>query len=374
MSIVKRADFADWCRYNGIDACFVEGALLALAPHCWVGGDANTATDAPIGLEAEQAWSLASDVFCEALPALQPIIRRIGKAAPRGLLPRAGKHPQPFTYHRGAGRLPFVSCSYEGRAADLLAVVHEFAHALQLVASRRSPMPPMAREVCAFLGELFLLRWLSLNRPDLQGIIECAWVADNARYLGPDAANLLEALRAPSARYVYRWNYPIARLIAQALLARDDTALIQNLFRSGAGAHEVFAGIEPRDLPRLIPGLLPPMPASAPGDRSAVYRQVGAILLLDLQDDAAAAETAIIDRYASLFEHMRTGTAFLALSPFSHPLGYAVWSFADPGSQTPEMHSCAPFGRHETLFDTLRKTLPHAAGWLPPQPQGRQTR
>jgi len=49
-----------------------------------------------------------------------------------------------------------------GCAAEALSLAHELAHAVQIRATpARTPggvMPPVAREVCAFLGERALLR------------------------------------------------------------------------------------------------------------------------------------------------------------------------------------------------------------------------
>ncbi|MBN7776745.1 hypothetical protein JYP49_05725 [Nitratireductor aquimarinus] len=138
-------------------------------------------------MSAEDAWALASQSLAAALPRLARLIRFVRNRAPKCLEPKAGKPERAFTYDHGRRQLPFVSCNYRGQASDILTVAHEFSHALQIVASAGSAMPPLAREVCAFIGEHALLDWARQNASPLLPRLEAAWAADNQCYMGADA-------------------------------------------------------------------------------------------------------------------------------------------------------------------------------------------
>ena len=63
----------------------------------------------------------------------------------------------PHTIDPGRGGPPVVVMEWHGRVDDLACLAHECAHALQIRLSGHDMMPPVAREACAFLGELLLV-------------------------------------------------------------------------------------------------------------------------------------------------------------------------------------------------------------------------
>ncbi|SFQ79312.1 hypothetical protein SAMN05216176_11650 [Nitratireductor indicus] len=347
-----------WCQENLFARCSLLSLLLRLKACGWCGDCAPAAPLYRVELDAEQAWKLASLALADLIPGLTHIIQRVERSTPRCLLDLPGKQSQPFTYHRGAGRLAFVSCRYQGRAGDLLAVAHEFAHAVQLAAARSSP-PAVAREVCAFLGEYALLTWLNRNDSSLYAVVECAWHQENAAYLGGDAQGLLDALNDDARCVNYRWNYPPARLLAHAFRDRS-AAFLEDLFRwRGRGEFSfsaIIADLSPKEFPRLLPAL------PTQSDKLSAYRQIGAMVLLDIFACEHLANENILIRYTTVFDQMRQGSVFIAVTPFGNPLGYATWLRSDEGCLSISETSLPD--RQETLRSAFRKHKPEIAAAL----------
>ena len=204
-----KSRFFDWLTFNGLTAEVVRRLLEAIEPRDNVEPTPQPSS-APISLSANEAWSLCAAAVKEAFPVLRSAVERIEDRAPKCLLPTATKHPKPFTYDLGFGKLPFVSLHYQNRPADLIAMAHEFGHALQIVASWPSgegQMPPVARETCAFLTELAVLQHCKGRFAGLAA----AHRADTASYFGQHAAMLEAALQDGTTPYCYEWNYPLAR-------------------------------------------------------------------------------------------------------------------------------------------------------------------
>lgn len=196
--------------------------------------ETRAAPSAALGLSPDTAWALCADALRAAFPGLQPEIATVEWETPRCLSATRAKHAKAFTYDLGVGCPPFVSLRYRDHPSDLLAMAHEFGHALQIVASWRGDagqMPPVARECCAFLAEQALLRHA---RGTLSGLTE-AHRADDGIYLGRHKAALIAALGQPLCPYAYDWNYPLARIFAARMCRHPDT---DGLYRAGAaGGH-----------------------------------------------------------------------------------------------------------------------------------------
>ena len=223
---------AEWLQANRLSIDDVRWLLGESSAGACPGADHGAPEAA--GLDAAAAWKVCANALGRSLPELGGLVGNIRDEAPRDLEPSPGKDPRAFTLDRGTGVLPHVSLHYGGSAADLLAVAHEFAHALQIVASEGSPTPPVVRECCAFLGELMLLRYLRANLPATFGTARKAWESDNDRYLGEDRDRLEEALSVADEPYRYRWNYPMARVLAQDLFERKSADEVAAIFCAGA--------------------------------------------------------------------------------------------------------------------------------------------
>jgi hypothetical protein len=207
-SSAKRYYLADWLGLHGLTAPECEN-VLARGRHLEP-GDRTAAAAAPSGLTSDQAWHLAADALRSALPAGAAAVEAVRTGAVRAFRPRGARGRRPFTF---AGPHPVVALDYDGRVADLLTVAHEFGHAVQIVAIGGF-VPPVVRELCAFLAELALLDHLRAESPALHPLALAAWGAATRHYVGREGKALAAALQDPRSVYHYGWNYPIARVLA----------------------------------------------------------------------------------------------------------------------------------------------------------------
>lgn len=124
------------------------------------------------------------------------------------------------TIDHGLGAPPEVCIGWRGDAKDLISLAHEVAHAVQIQLSSGSPMPPVARETCAFLGELALIDDAQESNPALGAELLNVWNEENGVYLGRDRSKLRLALESSDTSYHYDLNYPLARAAAILLFMR----------------------------------------------------------------------------------------------------------------------------------------------------------
>ncbi|MBY8915290.1 hypothetical protein KUG85_02935 [Nitratireductor sp. L1-7-SE] len=362
--------FSEWLRTNRVDDAFLRRNLTDHALPIFLTGAGASGRSMPPETSAEAAWEMAAQALTAGIPELSRLIRFVQTRVPRSFEVQQGRDGRAFTYDRGdrgdrGGRgrktLPFVSCPYRGTASDILTVAHEFSHALQIVSSGRSTMPPLSREVCAFVGEQLLLGWVRQARPALSPYLETAWLTDNSRYLGTDLQSLKTALESGSDTYDYAWNYPIARLLAQSIGQEWTRKKIAALFRSGEKAPSLLKDYH--DRPRILQQryVLPGM-HDADGTVAGLYRQIGGLLLLDLQDmDAGAVDRSIGDRYARLLQSMQDRSVFLALDRQQVPLGYVLWQRDGEGKTVHLEHRIACRQRLPDLLASLESHCPQVA-------------
>lgn len=212
-----RHRMSDWLKLHCFDAtrcsAILDRAASVAVP---VSREGRVIGAAPLAspLTAEQAWGLAVDGMSRRSPALGRLAAVAGETARTNFEPDKARFPRAFTLHdEGTGR-PYVSCPYDGRAGDLMAVAHEFGHALQIIATGGTQLSPVLREVCAFLGELSLLSALQRDRPELFPSAEAIWQLGSQKQFTSGLTKLNLALRANDPPYSYRWNYPVARILA----------------------------------------------------------------------------------------------------------------------------------------------------------------
>ncbi|WP_025029421.1 hypothetical protein [Nitratireductor aquibiodomus] len=359
--------FSEWLRTNRVDDAFLRRNLSDDAIPVFLTGAGASGRSVPPETSGEAAWEMAAQALTAGIPELSRLIRFVQTRVPRSFEVQQGRDGRAFTYDRGArgarGRktLPFVSCPYRGTASDILTVAHEFSHALQIVSSGRSTMPPLSREVCAFVGEQLLLGWVRQARPALSPHLETAWLTDNSRYLGTDLQLLRTALECGSDTYDYAWNYPIARLLAQSIGQEWTRKKIAAFFKSGEQAPALLKAYH--DRPCILPQryVLPGMQDTG-GTVSSLYRQIGGLLLLDLQDlDAGAVDHSIGDRYARLLQSMQDGSVFLALDRQQVPLGYVLWQRNGEGETVHLEHRIACRQRLPDMLASLGNHCPQVA-------------
>jgi hypothetical protein len=230
LSSRKRYCLTDWLELHGLTALQCE---IVLARAIDPGSDAPTAAGThPCGLTAEAAWQLAADALAAAFPDGAATVEITRRGAVRDFRPRGPRSRRPFTFPAGPNR-PVVALDYDGRIGDLLNVAHEFGHAVQIAATGGF-VPPVSRELCAFLSELALLARLGIHLPALHPLALAAWRAANRHYMVRDGAVLARALRDRASPYRYDWNYPVARVLASECLAQLPGGALWPIFENRA--------------------------------------------------------------------------------------------------------------------------------------------
>ena len=356
----------EWLDLHDLDAEMLQDVIAAY--------HSGALADQPFFLsEMEQTESDGLDLadqrtcyFRFVLQALSSSFERIGNI--RAILetisfqtfPHSGMNV-PYTIDTGEGRPPVIVMNWRGRPDDLICLAHEAAHALQITLSNHMVMPPLARETCAFLGELFLIEDARKHNPTLYPLLQQVWQAENEVYLTNDLDSLSDALTDVSTPYNYRQNYPIARLVAVELFSRGNGIWLQDLFASGCKGMMHLPVMAMADLAGEIKNYLPHMPRNDP-EHPAVnaYRGLGAMVLLDIDYWEGESEKQIKDYYANLLEHLRKKTAFVALNAGRRPVGYATWDEPRGDEIVTLTRQAAPFGDHLLLQRTLEHRLNHA--------------
>jgi len=262
----------------------------------------------------------------------------------------------PQTIDHGVGQPPEIRIAWQGSISDLMCLSHEVAHAVQLQLSVGSFMPPVARETCAFLGELALIGWAKRNQADLAAKLLRVWREDNQRYFGDDCELLRSGLMDPDSAYSYRMNYPLAR--AAAVVMWRAGADLQCFFKSGSGAMALLPLSKIADLAGQSQNYLPPLPAPDTTQPAIdAYRALGAMALLDIDFWKGESERRIEDYYATLLNHLQNRTAFIALDDVRRPVGYATWRKAAGDNTVTLTRQAAPFGDHLLLQKALERHL-----------------
>lgn len=263
---------------------------------------------------------------------------------------------RPHTLDHGVNRAPEIRMAWRGSASALMCLAHEVAHAVQLQLSAGSFMPPVARETCAFLGELALIDWVRKNNPDLASKLLSVWRDENAAYFGTDCQVLRSALADPSSPYCYQMNYPLARAAAVALWRSG--ADFPQLFKAGSEAMRLLPIAAIADIAGMGQNYLPPLPLPDT-DHPAIdaYRALGAMALLDIDFWKGESERRIEDYYATLLHHLQNRTAFIALDEARRPVGYATWRKATGNNTVTLTRQAAPFGDHLLLQKALERHL-----------------
>lgn len=269
----------------------------------------------------------------------------------------------PHTMDRGPDQTVLIALNWAGSPDDVICLAHEVGHAVQIIFSDHKQMPPLAREVCAFLGELLVIDHARTEAPGLYPALCDVWHRENDAYLGSDIDLLAAALADPQAYYHYRQNYPVARLTAVELFNRGSGEWLQQFSASGRDGmrHVPISDLANRagDLANHLPAMPRPEPQTPAID---AYRSLGAMALIDIDYWEGQSEARIEDYYADLLRHLRDQTAFVALNEQRKPIGYATWSKPARGDKYTLTRQAAPFGDHLGLQRALERHLGDMAG------------
>jgi hypothetical protein len=208
---------AEWLELHDLDATRVR-TILARAQRLGLGAASSRraarASLQPNPMPALRAWAVSANALARRCPPVSRAAERTHIQARTNFAPDEARFPRAFTLHDDGSGHPYVSCPYHGTVGDLMAVAHEFGHAVQLSASRGVQLPPVLREVCAFFSELALLAALQVDDPRCFAPALRVWQADTHKQFTGDLARLETALLDETTPYSYQWNYPVARILA----------------------------------------------------------------------------------------------------------------------------------------------------------------
>jgi hypothetical protein len=227
-----RASMADWLSLHAITAADCAALLPPeseqFAP---TGKTFAEAAAVPTGYSPDEAWKIVTRSVVSHCSSLSDSIARLSANATVNMLPDLHKYPDPFTLHDGGNGYPYISCHYDEGVGSLMALAHECGHAVQCVESQANFVPPVIREVCAFLSEIACEALLSDCRPELRDPLQDMRTLLDQRYLRRYAKRLRDALHSDQQAYDYVWNYPLARLLARKAAERLTAEEIRALFR-----------------------------------------------------------------------------------------------------------------------------------------------
>ena len=323
-------------------------------------GVANEANAGTLGVDAADAWQVATSALCSQFPEHAPSIVLAQGGVEVNFEAKEQQYELPYTLDRRPKLPPLVAMEYSGSPADILCVAHEFAHAVQIQLSSQHSIVPILREVAAFIGELALLRFLEEEKSPIAKAVRSAFFQENGAYLASDVAYLESALDDSSSPYNYRWNYPIARVLAVRLF---ELLPAEKLWQVFVGRFTLSECIEMADFPftnAFTKNYLSPLPKDQISNPTVdAYRSLGMMVLLDIDYLQGRSEQTIEHYYADLLEHMKKQTAFIMLDNKKRPSAYATWCVnADNADRITLTRQSAPFGHHIALHKTLKARFP----------------
>lgn len=227
----KQHNLGDWLDLHGLDH---ETCLHLLdeirRESAKIPAYRNNPDQQSLSLDPDGVWTKITSAMCKFLPEHQNVIEETFQRSKKIAIAGQGKSRKALTIDHGPAEYPTIMYNYFGEISDLFVVAHEFGHALQIRASEGEFMPPVMREVCAFLSEGALLSSCSSENAFLAENLLKYWHRSNQRYFGNLAIKLKCSLKNNDAIYEYGWNYPIARFLALRISANFSRDLVWSVF------------------------------------------------------------------------------------------------------------------------------------------------
>ncbi len=314
--------FHDWMRIHKLDEQTVDRYLYVATGFAGTRLNPRPEISGPelSKYEVRQVWNLVAQAMESFFPEQRKILHEVRDHTK--LIVNSADSPaqgRSYTYHPEREPNPVVSIEFRNEPIDFLAVAHEFGHCVQLRATHDDFIPPMYREVGAFLGELVFLRYLAASMPVLHLPLADAWYCRNAYYLGKCSAKLREAKSSEFGPYEYEWNYPAARVFS--CMAFDEMnyeqvwALYSNLrsIVESMDAYMVSTAIAKNF------GLMPPI--CPVGDSFPAYRLLGIATLLEIrQESRSASQHDVGDFYSKKRKSMEKCKVMVDLDHLLRPV------------------------------------------------------
>ena len=200
---------ADWLALHGLSRFAAAAAAQTAVREGAALGRGDRTNDAVWPHDGPTTWRLAA----EALARRAPSLAKWAQAAQDKTLlkldwPDAGKAA---TITDPDSDRVIVVMAFRADARSALALAHEFGHAAHAFALAGRFSPPVVREACAFLSELAFAGNAAPGDPLAEALRR-----SRRRALLTQGRALLDALNGDDPPYAYGWNYPLARLIADA--------------------------------------------------------------------------------------------------------------------------------------------------------------
>ena len=234
----SRHSLSDWLALHGLDAETCRSLLDAMAARA--DSEPASGDGSNYSVDVEAAWLTTVEAMRDFLPGRRSVIDDTFDNTEKILVDRADKPRKALTLDNGPGTYPTILYSYRGEPRDHLVIAHEFGHALQIRASHGKFLPPVVREICAFLGEGALLSYILAKDPRLHDHLLRAWRKANRRHFGAQKDRLRTALSQSDAPYDYSWNYPVARYLAIQISERRSVDLAWGVFEGQRSLSELL--------------------------------------------------------------------------------------------------------------------------------------
>ena len=228
---LKQHNLGDWLDLHGLDHQTCLHLLHEIRRESAKIPDYRNKPDQQsLSLDPDGVWLKITSATCSFLPEHQNIIEETFQRSEKIAIAGQGRSRKALTIDHGTAKFPTIMYNYYGEVSDLFVVAHEFGHALQIRASEGKFMPPVMREVCAFLSEGALLSYYSSENDLVAENLLNHWHRSNHRYFDNLARKLKESLKDKEAIYEYGWNYPIARFLAIRILESFSRDLVWSVF------------------------------------------------------------------------------------------------------------------------------------------------
>lgn len=228
---LKHHNLGDWLDLHGLDHQTCRHLLDEIRRESAKIPAYRTKSDQQsLSLDPDGVWAKITSTMCIFLPEHQNFIEETFERSKKIAIAGQGKSRKALTIDHGPAQYPTIMYNYFGKISDLFVVAHEFGHALQIRASEGEFMPPVMREVCAFISEGALLSSFSSEDSSLAENMIKYWNKSNQRYFGNLAIKLEGSLNNNDAIYEYGWNYPIARFLALRISKNFSRDLVWRVF------------------------------------------------------------------------------------------------------------------------------------------------
>ena len=345
---------ADWTSLHSTTLMEVQDVLQAFSANALISAPTHWPFHSkPIEATIDQTDFLNTKV----MPALNKVLGiGIDIESVSVLKLSESRERRPHTFFSEKEQHASIYLDWNSTPADAICLAHEMGHAAHYIMSGVSDIPPVARETCAFLSELIALDALLEKQDPLFDPLRLVWEAETQAYLGSDIKDLQRALGDPEASYIYRWNYPLARLAAIKIFQshKSGKPTLIEVFKSGTAGMSFLPLAQMAEKADEIQNYLPPFHTDTT-PATAAYQSLGAMALLDIDTYEGPSEQQIGDVYSDLLKNLQDQTAFIGLREDGRPLGYATWQSQTDGNGRKITHQSAPFGDHLKVLRTLQQ-------------------